>query len=167
MGDRHQEQQGEIETESLETENDPVAIAELTSTNGCDDYQIDKFSVMTIAEAFEIKSTANLSEDDLSGHSVKLKTKTGDLFTIADSGSPMSFLNNKTARRLQQNDKSALFKCIPLQDTARYLACCNGETITPKERLIITVGSGCWKKQAAPLIRNETNSRKTKTKRIE
>ena len=43
--------------------------------NGWNDYQIYKFLVMTIAEAFENKSTAKLSEDDLNGHIVKLKKK--------------------------------------------------------------------------------------------
>ena len=55
MGDRNdEEQQEEIETESQETDNNPVAFAEFTSNNGWDEYQTDKFSVMTISEAFEI-----------------------------------------------------------------------------------------------------------------
>ena len=89
MEDRHGKHQEEIETESLETENNPVAFAEFTSTNCWDDYQIDKFSVMATAEAFKIKSTANLSEYELNGHIVKLKTNTEELFAIPDSGSPM------------------------------------------------------------------------------
>ena len=60
---------------------------------------------MAISEAFEIKHAANLSEEDLNGHIIKLKTKTENLFAIADSGSPMSFLTKRTARRLQENDK--------------------------------------------------------------
>ena len=66
----------------------------------------------------------------------------------------MSFLNEKTARRDQQNDKSALFKCIPPEDTARNrnIACYKGETKTPKGRLIITVQPGGSKLQAAPFI---------------
>ena len=71
LGTRQDEQQEEIETESLETENDPVAFAEFTSNNGWDEYQIDKFSVMAIAESFEIKNTNLLSENDLNGHVVK------------------------------------------------------------------------------------------------
>ena len=51
LGNRQDEQQEEIETESLETENDPMAFAELTSNNGWDEYQIDKFSVMATAES--------------------------------------------------------------------------------------------------------------------
>ena len=50
-----------------------MAFAEFTSNNGWDEYQIDKFSVMAIAESFEIKNTNILSEDDLNGHIVKLK----------------------------------------------------------------------------------------------
>ena len=107
---------------------------------------------MVIAESFEIKNTNILLEDDLSGQIVKLKTNFEELFAIIDSGSPMSFLNEKTARRLQQNDKSALFKCIPPDDTAGNLACYNGETINPKGRLIITIESGGWKLKSAPFI---------------
>ena len=64
----------------------------------------------------------------------------------------MSFLNEKTARRIQQNDRSALFKCIPPDDTGRNLACYSGETIFPEGRLIITNESGGWKIQSAPFI---------------
>ena len=142
LGNQQEEEQEKIETESLETENDPGAFGEFTSNNGWDDYQIDKFSVMAIAEYFEIKNTVTLSEDDLKGHIVKLKTNTEELFAIANSCSTMSFLNKKTARRIQQNDKSALFKCIPPDHTARNLTCYNGETINPKGRLIKTIESG-------------------------
>ena len=44
LGNRQDEQQEEIEKESLETENDPVAFAEFTSNNRWDEYQTDKFS---------------------------------------------------------------------------------------------------------------------------
>ena len=88
----------------------------------------------------------------LSCHIIKLRTNTEKLFAIADSGSPMSFLNEKTARRLQQNDNSALFKCKPQDDTARNLACYDGETINSKGRLIITIESLGWRIQTAPFI---------------
>ena len=96
-----------------------MALAEFISSNGWDDYQIDKFSVMVTAETFEIKNTSTLAEEDLKGHIVKLKTNTEQLNALADSGSPMSFLNKKIARCIQQNDKKALFKTIPTGDTAR------------------------------------------------
>ena len=152
LGNRQYEQQEEIEIEILETENDPVAFAQFTSNNGWDEYQIDKFSVMAIAESFEIKNTFFLSEDDLNGPIAKLKSNSAELFAIADSGSPITFLNEKTARCLQQNNKSALFKCNPPDNTARNLACYNGETKNPKGTLIITIESGGWKIQSAPFI---------------
>ena len=65
----------------------------------------------------------------------------------------MSFLNEKTAQRIQQNDQTAVFKNIPPEDTARKLACYNGESIHPKRRLIVTIESGGWKIQTAPFIK--------------
>ena len=90
---------------------------------------------MAISESFEIKNTNHLSDDDLNGYIVKLKTISEELFAIANSGSPVSFLNKKTARRIQQNDRSALFKCIPLDDTARNLACYNGKKNKPERKI--------------------------------
>ena len=152
LEDTHVDQNEELDTESLETENDPVAFAEFSSRNGWDDYQKDNFSLMAIAESFEIKNTRTLVEDDLNGHILKIKTNSEQLFAIADSVSPMSFLNEKIARRIQQHDKYALFRTIPLGDTARHLACYNGETIVPKGRLTIKIESGGWKIQSAPFI---------------
>ena len=106
---------------------------------------------MAISESFEIKNTKTLPEDDLNGHIVKLKTNTTELFAIADSGSPVSFLNEKTAQRIQ-NDQTAVFKNIPPKDTTRNLACYNGESIHPKGGLILTIDSGGWKIQTAPFI---------------
>ena len=64
--------------------------------------------MVAIADAFEIKQTVNISDEDLNGHIVKLKTKSAGILAIADSGSPMSFLNETTARRIHQNDKSSI-----------------------------------------------------------
>ena len=83
-----------------------MASAEFTSNNGWVEHQRDKFSVMAIVDYFEIKNTNILSEDDLNSHIVKVKKffLKRRIFAIADSGSPMSFLNEKTARHIQQND---------------------------------------------------------------
>ena len=105
-----------------------------------------------IDDPFEIKDTKTISEDNLNRHIVKLKMNIAELFAIADSVSPLSFLNEKTAQRLQQNNTSAIFKNIPPEDTARNLACYNGEYIQPKGRLILTIESGGWKVQTAPFI---------------
>ena len=152
LGNTNEEQQEETEIESKETDNDPVSYAEFTTNNGWENYQIDKFSVRAISESFEIENTKTLSEDELNGHIVKLKKNITKLFAIADSGSSVSFLNEKTAQRIQQNDQTAVFKNIPPEDTARNLACYNGESIHPKGRLIITIESGGWKIQTAPFI---------------
>ena len=61
----------------------------------------------------------------------------------------MSLVNEKTAHRTQQNDQTAVSKNIPPEDTARKLACYNGESIHPKGRPIITTESGGWKIQTA------------------
>ena len=106
---------------------------------------------MAVAESFEIKNTCTLAEEDLNGHIVKLKTNREQLNAIADSASPMSFLNEKTARCIQQYNKKALFKTIPTGDTARSLVCYKGKTIIPKGKLTITIESGGWKKTFSSL----------------
>ena len=153
LGNTNEEQQKETELESTEMNTDPVAYAEFITNNGWENYQIHDFSVIAISESFEIKNTKTLSEDDLNGHIVKLKTNTKKLFAVADSGSSMFFLNEKTAQRIQQNDQTAVFKNIPPENTARKLACYNGESIHPKGRLIVTIESGGWKIQTAPFIK--------------
>ena len=55
LEDTQIDQQEELDTESLETENDPVAFAEFSSSNGWDNYQIDNFSVMAIEESLRIQ----------------------------------------------------------------------------------------------------------------
>ena len=93
-----------------------------------------------------------MTEDDLNRHIVKLKTRTEAIITIADSGSPMWFLNGKTALRLQENDKSTIFKYNPSEDPARNLVCYNGKYILPKGKLIIAIESGGWALKSAPFI---------------
>ena len=94
-------------------ENDQVAFAELTSRNTWEELQRANFSLLSINESFEIKTSAEITDEGLNGHIVKLKTKSEPIFPIADSGSPKSFLNETTARPLQQNDSSTVFKYIP------------------------------------------------------
>ena len=82
---------------------------------------------------------------------MKLKTKSAKILAIADSGSSISFLNETTARRVHQNDKSTVKK-MPPEDTARILACYNGKVTVPKERLNLTKESGGWPIELAPFI---------------
>ena len=69
MEDRNDEQQEEIEikieTENEITDNDPVPFADFTSKKELGRIPIKKFLVMAISEAFEVKNSASLSEDDL------------------------------------------------------------------------------------------------------
>ena len=118
--------QNENESQQQENyDNDPLAFAEFTSRNGWEELQRDNYLMMSISDAFEIKQTAKISEDDLNGHIVKVKIKSAEILAIADSGSPMSFLNETTARQIQQTDKTAIFKTIMPEDKARNLACYN------------------------------------------
>ena len=97
LGDRkNEDEQDKTESKSQGTELDPVAFADFTSKNGWEDYQVDNFSVMAISEAFEIKQVTNLPEENLNGHIFKLKTKTEDLFAIAEP------LSSNVARRIQK-----------------------------------------------------------------
>ena len=93
------DQQKENESQHQENnDNDPVAFADFTSRNGWEELQRNNYSMMSISDAFEIKRTVNISEEDLNGHIVKIKSKSAEILAIADSGSPMSFLNETTAR---------------------------------------------------------------------
>ena len=64
----------------------------------------------------------------------------------------MSFLNEKTAEKLRQNDRSAIFKLTPPVDAAKNLACYNEKHILPKGQLSIAVESGGWIIQSALFI---------------
>ena len=64
----------------------------------------------------------------------------------------MSFLNEKTAKRLQTKDKLARLKFIPPKDAAKNLTCNNGKCIIPQGRLIVAVGSGRRTTQSNPFI---------------
>ena len=72
-----------------------MAYAEFMSTNGWERIPWDSFAVLAILEAFEIRNSVIIKEEDLNGHTVKLKTHSEDLSAIADSGSSMSFPNKK------------------------------------------------------------------------
>ena len=98
-------------------EKDPVASVGLT--NEWDELQKQKFSMSAIAEAFKIKPVSKVIDGDRSGHMVKLKTKTDNIFAIADSNSPTLILNKTTACHLRQNDKSTILKNIPMEDAAQ------------------------------------------------
>ena len=57
---------------------------------------------MAISEAYEAKTSAELSEDNLNSQTVKLKTNTEAIFAIADTKRPMSFLNEKKSALIEE-----------------------------------------------------------------
>ena len=129
-GNQPEEEQYE---ENEDEEIDPLAYAELVSTNGCEDIP------RVISEAFEAKNLIAMREEDLSGPIIK-KTKSESIIAKANLGSPMTFINKKTAQRLQTNEKSANFSRYNSQeDAAINLVCYNGKKILPKGRLRIAI----------------------------
>ena len=103
-GNQPEEEQYE---ENEDEEIDPLAYAELISTNGCEDIP------RVISEAFEAKNLIAMREEDLSGPIIK-KTKSESIIAKAKLGSPMTFINKKTAQRLQTNKKISKFQQIYL-----------------------------------------------------
>ena len=77
---------------------------------------------MAISDSFEIKQTVKISDEDLNGHIMVLKTTSTEILAIADSGSPMSLLNETKARRIHPNNKTTLSKKKSPEGTARNLA---------------------------------------------
>ena len=123
--------EGEQNEENEDEENDPLAYAELISTNGCEDIP------RVISEAFEIKNLIDMRREDLNCHIIKTKTDSENIIAITKSGSSMSFLNKKTAQRLQTNEKPANFSRYITQ--VINLVCYNGKKNLPKGRLGIAI----------------------------
>ena len=61
-----------------------------------------QFHILATSEAIEVRNSLDTQEDDLNGLLMEIKTKTENLFAIAASGSPMSFLNEKRHRDYEQ-----------------------------------------------------------------
>ena len=116
--------------ENEDEEIDPLAYAELISTNGCEDIP------RVISEAFEAKNLIAMREEDLSGPIIR-KTKSESIIAKAKLGSPMTFINKKTAQRLQTNEKPANFSRYITQ--VINLVCYNGKKNLPKGRLGIAI----------------------------
>ena len=94
---RSQQENEEEDSVEIEDKSDSVAYAELMSSNCMGETQQDNFTVLTISEAFNIRNSVNIQEENLNGHIVKLKIKSDKM---VDSGSPNFFLNEKMAKRL-------------------------------------------------------------------
>ena len=128
-GNQPEEEQYE---ENEDEEIDPLAYAELISTNGCEDIP------RVISEAFEAKNLIAMREEDLSGPIIKKKSES--IIAKAKLGSPMTFINKKNSAKTSTNEKSAnLSRYISPEDAAINLVCYNGKKILPKGRLRIAI----------------------------
>ena len=67
--------EGEQEERIEDHEIDPVAYAEVISTNVWEDIPQNHFTIMANSEAFEMKNSIDVRKEDLNGHMVKLKKK--------------------------------------------------------------------------------------------
>ena len=130
-----------------EDKNDLVAYSEFMSANGWEENPQDNFTVLAISEAIEIRNSINIQEDLNTRHKIQLKTNSDDLFAIADSGSPMSFLNEKTVEGVRQNDRSTLFKLIRPEISHVLM-----EHHCSNRAVFIAVESRGWIIQSAPFI---------------
>ena len=62
---------------AAEVNNNPVACAELMSEKGWEEIPRDNFTVVEISEAFQIRNSENIKEEDINGNLVKVKTQSG------------------------------------------------------------------------------------------
>ena len=139
-----------------------MACAELFSEKCWEEIPRDNFTVVEISEAFQIKNSENIKEEDLNGHLVKVKTQFGETQSAVRKSKsyPPQILEAQSlflfkkmiAERLRKNDRSAILVLIPPEDAARNLACYNGKYIVQNGRLIIPVECGGWKNQSSPFL---------------
>ena len=66
MQETGSQQDNEVEDSiTAEDKNEPVAYAEIISTNGWEEIPQDNFTVLAVSEAFEIRNSVNIKEEDL------------------------------------------------------------------------------------------------------
>ena len=88
---RSQREEDKEKEATDEDKNDPITYAEFISTTGWEEIPGNEFTVLATSEAFQIKKLIYLREEELNDVKKKLKTKTENIFGIADSGSTFSF----------------------------------------------------------------------------
>ena len=104
------------------------------------------------AMSFHEETADKLKTDDLKGHLIRVKIGDNDIVFIADSGSPTSFINNKTATTLQNTVTSARRIQLNQDDEANRMVCYNCYKIPTFGRLITPIESGGWTINTAPFI---------------
>ena len=104
------------------------------------------------AVSFQEETADKLKADDLKGHLNRVKIGDNDIVFIADTGSPTSFVNNKTATTLQITVTNTRRIQLNQDDEANRMACYNGYKIPTIGRLITPIESGGWTINTAPFI---------------
>ena len=101
---------------------------------------------------FHEETAEKLTTDDLIGHLIRVKIGNNNITFIADTGSPTSLLNNKTAVTLQSTVSRARRIQINQDDEANRMVCYNGYKIPAFGRLIAPIESGGWTINTAPFV---------------
>ena len=81
-----------------------------------------------------------------------MRSQTNNIVFIADTGSPTSFANEKTANLLAATVKSAVKTRLRDDDEANRMVCYNGYKIPSLGRLTAPIESGGWTIQTASFI---------------
>ena len=93
-----------------------------------------------------------ITNTDLQGDLIRVQSETNNIVFIADTGSPTSFVNEKTANLLASTVKSAVKTKLGDDDEANRMVCYNGYKIPSLGRLIAPIELGGWTIQTASFI---------------
>ena len=78
---------------------------------------------------FEPQRAEVITNTDLQGHLIRVRSEKNSIVFIADTGSPRSFVNEKTANLLASTVKSAVKTNLREDDEANRMVCYNGYKI--------------------------------------
>ena len=93
---------------------------------------------------FESKTVNQIDETDLKGHLVRVSCGSNALVFIADTGSPTSFINQRTANLIVSTANSARRVQTTENDEANRMVCYNGYKMPLFGRFVAHIESGGW-----------------------
>ena len=93
-----------------------------------------------------------ITDTDLKGHLIWVRSEISNLVFIADTGFPISLVNEKTANLLVSSAKSARRIKMKDDDEANRMVCYNEYQIPSLGRLIAPIKSGGWTTHTASFI---------------
>ena len=98
---------------------------------------------------FKPRRAEEITNTDLQGHLIRVRSETNNIVFIADTGSPTSSVNEKTASLLESTVKLAVKTKLEEDDEANRMVCYNGYKIPSLGRLIAPIESEGWRIQTA------------------